>query len=245
MKTASRGTTATKKRSTTPTEYAVNESPRPNGKPSLSEDELRNHGALASELKGLNAAHASATALANASPNSQVGRIAAYRDTVLAAAEAEQNLTDAQDALAALESQDVRSVEDIQTDIDALDPEAEGYDAQLAPLEEELAAATTYEADLAAAQQKVTDLETEIANSATNENDALLAASNGRELSPEALAYLHQLLDLPPPETATAEPPADGDVATGDGTTGDGTVEGDLAATGETTDPLVDPSTES
>ncbi len=39
-----------------------------------------NHGAIASKLGALNAAHASATAFANASPNSRVGRIAAYRD---------------------------------------------------------------------------------------------------------------------------------------------------------------------
>ncbi len=38
------------------------------------------NGSIASKLGALNAAHASATALANASPNSRVGKIAAYRD---------------------------------------------------------------------------------------------------------------------------------------------------------------------
>ena len=38
------------------------------------------NGDIASKLGALNAAHASATALANASPNSRVGKIAAYRD---------------------------------------------------------------------------------------------------------------------------------------------------------------------
>jgi hypothetical protein len=38
-----------------------------------------NHGAVASSLGALNAAHASSTALANAAPNSEVGRIHAYQ----------------------------------------------------------------------------------------------------------------------------------------------------------------------
>ena len=57
------------------------------------EEEPKNtHGKLASELKGLNAAHASETAMANASPNSMVGKIEAYRQAILAgqAAEAEE-----------------------------------------------------------------------------------------------------------------------------------------------------------
>ena len=41
-------------------------------------------GSIHSELKGLNAAHASLTALAHAAPNSQVGRIATYRTAALA-----------------------------------------------------------------------------------------------------------------------------------------------------------------
>jgi hypothetical protein len=39
-----------------------------------------NHGAVASALGGLNAAHASPAALLNASPTSRVGKIAAYAD---------------------------------------------------------------------------------------------------------------------------------------------------------------------
>lgn len=43
------------------------------------------HGSDASSLGALNAAHASENALAHANPNSRVGKIAAYRDAVLAA----------------------------------------------------------------------------------------------------------------------------------------------------------------
>jgi hypothetical protein len=65
-----------------------------------------NHGAEASSLGALNAAHASETALANASPNSRVGKIAAYKEAELAAktaaadaATADQAVADAQEAL--------------------------------------------------------------------------------------------------------------------------------------------------
>jgi len=42
------------------------------------------HGALASSLGALNAAHASLTGLENAAPNSRVGRIATYKEIVAA-----------------------------------------------------------------------------------------------------------------------------------------------------------------
>lgn len=44
-----------------------------------------NHAALASALGALNAAHAAPTALANAAPNSRVGKVAAYDRAMLAA----------------------------------------------------------------------------------------------------------------------------------------------------------------
>jgi len=55
-----------------------------------------NHGAEASSLGALNAAHASDTALANASPNSRVGKIAAYKDAELAAQAAAEAATEAE-----------------------------------------------------------------------------------------------------------------------------------------------------
>lgn len=45
-------------------------------------------GAIASELKGLNAAHANINGLMNANPDSQVGQIYAYQQAILAAQEA-------------------------------------------------------------------------------------------------------------------------------------------------------------
>ena len=159
-----------------------------------------NHGALASELKGLNAAHASPTALANASPNSQVGRIAAYAAAVNAVAEAEQNLGDAQTALNELLDNPPRSIEDIQADIDALaDPEGADADA-LAALNDEMSAAESYDDRVAGLEGDIETYEGQIEEGAETQSAAVLDASNGRELSPEALAELHDLLGLPAPE---------------------------------------------
>ena len=58
-------------------------------------------GSTASTLGALNAAHASPNALAHASPNSRVGKIAAYKDSVAALNTANANLAAAQATLAA------------------------------------------------------------------------------------------------------------------------------------------------
>jgi hypothetical protein len=58
-------------------------------------------GSAASTLGALNAAHASPNALAHASPNSRVGKIAAYKDAVAALNTANTNLAAAQAAFAA------------------------------------------------------------------------------------------------------------------------------------------------
>lgn len=55
----------------------------------------KSKGSIASKLGALNAAHASANALANASPNSRVGKIAAYRDAAVAEKTAAKVLEDA------------------------------------------------------------------------------------------------------------------------------------------------------
>lgn len=60
-----------------------------------------NRGVTASSLGALNAAHANATALANASANSEIGMIALYKEAVMASAEAAGLVGEAEDALAA------------------------------------------------------------------------------------------------------------------------------------------------
>ena len=57
-----------------------------------------NHGAIASELKGLNAAHASQNGLENSSPNSMPGKLFTYQQAMLAPT-AYQDASEALDTL--------------------------------------------------------------------------------------------------------------------------------------------------
>ncbi|AXI55095.1 hypothetical protein C1J05_11875 [Sulfitobacter sp. JL08] len=101
------------------------------------------HGKVASNLKGLNAAHASQTARLNASPNSRVGKIAGYQEATIS----EIGLTD---QIAALNEQvddtvattaefvaenisedSLVSPEEITEAIDALDPAADDYQSDV------------------------------------------------------------------------------------------------------------------
>lgn len=183
------------------------------------------HGALASELKGLNAVHANANALANASPNSQVGRIALYRDAALetitageALADAETALSDAEAALsqkqaeldALNESHAGRSLAEIDAEIAGLDPAAVDFQSHLDALDAERVAAADFEsrqdglegavaeatADLEAAGTAISDAETALADTEAAESDALLSAANGRVLSDTAVDYVRDQLGL-------------------------------------------------
>ncbi|WP_299944248.1 hypothetical protein [uncultured Ruegeria sp.] len=75
-------------------------------------------GAHPSELGALNAANASETALANASPYSRVGRIATYRDTVLAGEPLREELAEQLEELSGLE-QPERLISEIEEDLEA------------------------------------------------------------------------------------------------------------------------------
>jgi hypothetical protein len=113
-----------------------------------------NHGSTASKLGALNAAHASDTALANASPNSRVGKIAAYREAELAAkaaaadaAAADQAVADAQAALDAAVA--ANADDDPLNDVDQAT--IDGLTQDVADAE---AAAATADADAQAAQDE-------------------------------------------------------------------------------------------
>ena len=148
-------------------------------------------GGLASELKGLNAVKANPNALENAAPNSQVGRIAAYRDAALVTGEKAAALAQAREDLAGLPAP-TRTLTEIEAEIAALDPAAVDYADKLAALEAEKAATESY-ADAAAI---VAAAEAELEAAAEAEHAALLTASNGRELSDEAIAYIRDVLNL-------------------------------------------------
>lgn len=148
-------------------------------------------GGLASELKGLNAVKANPNALANAAPGSQVGRIAAYRDAALVTLGKAQALAQAQDDLAALPAP-TRTLAEIEAEIATLDPAAADYVDKLAALQAEKTAAESY-ADAAA---RVAAAEADLNAAAEAEHTALLSASNGRELSDDAIAYIRDVLNL-------------------------------------------------
>ena len=180
-----------------------------------------NHGALASELKGLNAAHASEQAFANASPNSRVGRIAAYRDAVLGAAAAGTALGEAEEALAAFDAAEPEgpSAAEIDEQIAAyrdlgeLTPDQQ---AELDVLREAYDAAVIAEAERTAAREElvaaVDAAATEREASGASIEDLFLAASDGRTLSPEAMEEFHRLLGIQD-EAASLEASGEADEA--------------------------------
>ena len=157
----------------------------------ISKDDRISKGDLASELKGLNAVKANPNALEHASPNSQVGRIAAYQDAAELTIEAEAALDGAATILAGLDVP-ARGTDEIDAVIAALDPEAEGYAGALAALQAERAAASAYEDALAA----VTVATEQFDEATETETAALLTASDGRDLSDEAIAYIRAVLNL-------------------------------------------------
>lgn len=139
-------------------------------------------GALASELKGMNAVHANPNALLNADPDSQVGRIAAYRDAALATTDAADAVHTAQVNLTAAEGQMATAKAmpaTTQAEIDA-------RNAAITAAEIAISTATT---DLGIADGLLQD-------AADLEDAALLTATEGRVLSDEALAYVRAELGL-------------------------------------------------
>ena len=151
-------------------------------------------GAIASELKGLNACNASATARLNASADSQVGRIAAYETAVQQSATASADYQAAVNAYEAFEgSYTGRSSTAIQAEIDALGTAITAE--QQTALNAELLAAQAYETQLATLQATVDAKLTASETAAEQERTALDAASGGRVLSEDAVAALQDCLE--------------------------------------------------
>jgi hypothetical protein len=95
-------------------------------------------GVSPSELGALNAAHASPNALKNASPNSRVGRIAAYRDSVLAGEALKAELDEKTAELESMTPPD-RSVADIDAALVTAETEISTKAQAVADLEQALA----------------------------------------------------------------------------------------------------------
>ena len=179
----------------------------------------------ARELKSLNAAKANIAAFVNSNSNSKIGKIALYKDAALETVAAnnqydvasfnlESSLNVWRETKEQLDSlvnnYTGRLAGDIKADMDALDPDSETYQADLASLEEEI---KTYNAFALSANTLVgivnEDLATVEANrvslsTAEQQYEEALAIEqtilseelNSPNLSVEALAELRSLLDL-------------------------------------------------
>ncbi len=143
------------------------------------------HGKIASELKGLNAAHANQTALMNAAPNSMPGKLYSYQRSIVGYSDAAEDLDQRERDLADLQGLTETEIEN-----------------QFAPTEEEAAEGITaqdkYEDAVAEAEEAVTDAEHTLAE-ADDPQEALDTLTGGRDLSDPALHELHDLLGLPAP----------------------------------------------
>lgn len=147
---------------------------RGNGRTNRSADVRGNgngRGAIASELKGLNAAHANPTAMANAAPNSMPGKLNTYRDERLALVAVVEDQNEAYDAYQSLAE---LSDEDIATEF----PDGD------------------YANELAKAEATYLILRNEAVIAQNEANESLLTLTGGRELSEAAILELHDLLGL-------------------------------------------------
>ncbi len=158
----------------------------------IDEEELppNHHGKIASELKGLNAAHASQTALMNAAPNSMPGKLYSYQQAILEYSDTAQNVVDAQAEVDDLAKKSPSDEEFKPTD----EQIAQNPDAS----EEELAQ-KNYDQAVEDANKKLADAQDAADNIETSPDEALDTLTGGRELSDDALTELHRLLGLPDP----------------------------------------------
>jgi len=175
------------------------------------EDTARGRGSIASALGALNAAHANENALANASPNSRVGRIAAYRDEVLNGQAAEEELEAAQTLLESLDEPDRnlrevrRDLRDVRSQIEELNQqiaEAEGDTTELENQRRELIdegrdllGEFRDARDYRDAERAVEELSEEVETSEELQMDLLEAAAN-KEVTDEVVVEVNRLLGI-------------------------------------------------
>ena len=168
-------------------------------------DRTENHGATASSLGALNAAHANANAFANASPNSRVGLIAIYQAAVEATDEAQSTYDLVVEALAAYDGVDEDGNPipyDYATETDYAS--FEDYIAAYAETLDENGEATEATAEFSDANPywetvaDVADAEDALAEVDGSETEALEAAAN-KEITDEVVEALWDLLEAQEP----------------------------------------------
>ena len=128
-------------------------------------------GAIASELKGLNAAHASQSGLENASPDSMTGKLYVYQQNRLAIANGEAAVTETGDLFRALSQMTEERFDELNPDLD-------------------------YAETLAKAEQDYLDAQQRLATAQNDSVASLEVLTGGRELSDAAMEELHALLGL-------------------------------------------------
>ena len=149
------------------------------------------------KLKNLNASNAAAQAFRNASPNSNVGKIATYQEAAEDYYELRDDLTDARRELKAFnESYDGRTSEEIAEDIAALDPN-DPNDPDRDALAEEFKEASDFEDARMELADDVKDVRRETLFASKDAEQAFYQASKGSSLTLQALSEFHSNLGLP------------------------------------------------
>ncbi|MHA3978655.1 hypothetical protein ACW9UR_13305 [Halovulum sp. GXIMD14794] len=115
---------------------------------------------IRARMGALNAAHASENALANASPNSRVGRIAAYRDEVLYTRELADDYVEARDLLETLDPPE-REIGEIEDDLAENREDIRTLRREIADLEEDVDNGDADPSELEAAREDLRDLRNE------------------------------------------------------------------------------------
>ncbi|WP_425090719.1 hypothetical protein [Tropicimonas sp. S265A] len=225
LKSLFTGTTDTQrpKRATVKRATLVDTSPRPaprftrvRGAPegNLPKDRVRTRDPLVSaitdpggspKLRNLSASGAAAAAFANASANSNVGKIATYQTAASEYYALRDELAEARRELRAFNgAYEGRTSAEIEIDIASLDPTTPEYAETLATLEDELARAETFETERQDLKEDVIDLRRETYDALESAETAFFDASKGRELTPDALGDFHDNLGLPDPTASRA-----------------------------------------
>jgi chromosome segregation ATPase len=152
------------------------------------------------KLRNLNASKAALQAFANASPNSNVGKIAIYQDAAAEYYGLRDDLGDARRDLRELdESYDGRTTEEILDDIADLEPSDPEYEATLDELQAELTEAEEFEEAFDEQAGTIRTLRRQTLIASKEAETAFYEASKGQILTPGALAELHGNLGLPAP----------------------------------------------
>lgn len=179
-------------------------------------------------LGALNAANASEQAFQNASPNSRVGRIAAYRDQVLETEALREDLDEAEALLDLLTAPDLsaedyealrltelerkealeQEIAELTTALNAVGGENEeletALDGAIAALEAQNSAIDALDEDYASAQSywEAEDILAERQEELDAQQalaDELLAAAANKPITDDVVAEVHRLLGLPEP----------------------------------------------